>query len=131
VSQENVEIVRELFERVLQGERPPLPGLWHEDVEWHTANDPDQDVIRGLPALTASFRDWEQAYSDLRAEPLDIKGSGDDVFVWVKVTGHGTRSGAPGEFELAYVYTLRDGMVARVVEYFDRAEALKAVELEE
>jgi ketosteroid isomerase-like protein len=131
VSQENVEIARELFERVLQGERPPLPGLWHEDVEWYAANDPDQDVIRGLAALTESFRDWEDAYPDLRAEPLDIKARGDEVLVWFKSTGHGARSGVPVSQEMAYVFTLRDGMVARVVEYYDRAEALKAVGLEE
>ena len=39
--------------------------------------------------------------------------------------------GIPIEMELAHVYTLRDGRVARCVEYFDRAEALDAVGLRE
>jgi len=33
--------------------------------------------------------------------------------------------------ELAHVWTIRDGKAARVVEYFDRPEALEAVGLSE
>jgi ketosteroid isomerase-like protein len=33
--------------------------------------------------------------------------------------------------ELAHVLTMRDGKVARTVEYFDRAEALEAAGLSE
>jgi ketosteroid isomerase-like protein len=132
VSQENVEVVRELYLRVLNGERPPLPGLWHEDAEWYAPGDPDGTVVRGLPAITQAFRDWEEAYPDIRAEPLELTaGSGDDVFVWVRVTGHGARSGVPAENEQALIWTIRDGKALRVVEYTDRSEALKAVGLEE
>ena len=51
--------------------------------------------------------------------------------VWAKVTGRGSASGVPVETEHGQIWTLRDGKVIRVVEYFDRAEALKAVGLEE
>ena len=51
------------------------------------------------------------------------------VFLWVRFSGHGEGSGAPVEMELAHVLTMRDGKVARTVEYFDRAEALEAAGL--
>ena len=64
-------------------------------------------------------------------EPLDAKGNGDKVFLWVRFSGHGKGSGAPVEMELAHVITMRDRKAARTVEYFDRAEALEAAGLSE
>jgi ketosteroid isomerase-like protein len=46
----------------------------------------------------------------------------------VRFAGHGAGSGVPMEMELAHLWTFRDGRAVRVVEYFDRAEALGAFE---
>jgi ketosteroid isomerase-like protein len=59
-------------------------------------------------------------------EPVEAKGKGDRVFLWVHFSGHGRESGAPAEGELAHVLTMRDGKVARIAEYSDRQEALEA-----
>jgi ketosteroid isomerase-like protein len=132
VSRENVEIVRRAYLRVLAGERGPVPGFFHPDAEYHTLPiDPDAAVHRGIDEIARHFRDWGEAFSDLRSEPVEIKGNGDSVFVWVRLTGYGTSSGLPVELEYAGVWTLREGKVIRVVEYVDRADALKAVGLEE
>jgi ketosteroid isomerase-like protein len=52
-------------------------------------------------------------------------------FVWVRFVGHGAGSGLPVEMEVAHVVTFRDGKIARVDEYYDRAEALEAAGLSE
>ena len=72
---------------------------------------------------------WVDTYPDLTVEPLEARASGDAVFLWVRFSGHGAGSGAPVEMELAHVLTIRDGKVARTVEYFDKTEALKAAGL--
>jgi ketosteroid isomerase-like protein len=51
--------------------------------------------------------------------------------VWVRFSGHEAGSGLPIDMELAHVLTLEDGRVRRLEEFTDRAEALKAVGLEE
>jgi ketosteroid isomerase-like protein len=48
------------------------------------------------------------------------------VFLWVRFSGHGGESGVPMEMELAHVITMRDGRATRLVEFFDRAEGLRA-----
>src|SRR4051794_32616532 len=125
--QENVEIVRQAYLRVLAGERPPLPDVFDNDAEYHTSSgDPNPAVLRGIDEITRSFRETDEAFPDIRSEPIEIKGHGDVVFVWARISGHGAASGAPVEMEYAQVWTLRAGKAIRVVEYLDRAEALKA-----
>jgi ketosteroid isomerase-like protein len=56
---------------------------------------------------------------------------GEVVFAWIRITGTGGASGAPVEMEQTQVWRFRDGKAARVAEYFDRAEGLRAAGLED
>jgi ketosteroid isomerase-like protein len=85
----------------------------------------------GIEAVRRQFQGWIDAYPDLTVEPLEARGSGEKVFLWVRFSGHGAASGIPLEMELAHVITMRDGRVARTVEFMDRAEALEAAGLRE
>ncbi len=57
--------------------------------------------------------------------------SEDCVFTTVHYIGRGSASGVDMDWRQSLVYTLRDGLIVRVEEYFDRAEALEAVGLSE
>jgi uncharacterized protein len=132
MSQKNVEFVLDGYARFNAGERTAELWFWHPDAEYHAAReDPDSAIHRGIDAIRRQFVSWVEAYPDLTIEPLEARGSGDTVFLWVRFSGHGAGSGAPIEMELAHVYTMRDGKAARVVEYMDRAEALEAAGLRE
>lgn len=132
VSKHNLDFVLEAYARYNAGERLPELDFWHEDAEYHTSPaDPDSAVHLGIEAIRRQFASWEEAYPDLKVEPLEAKEGGDHVFVWVRFVGHGASSGLPIEMELAHVYTLRDGRAVRVVEYLDRGEALAAAGLAE
>src|SRR4051794_3884393 len=127
---DNVDFVREGYARFNAGEREAALWFWHPDAEYHASrDDPDAAVHRGIEAIRKQFATWIETYPDLQIEILDAAGSGDQVFLWVRFTGHGAASGIPLEMELAHVYTLRDGKAARVVEYTDRKEALEAAGL--
>ena len=93
--------------------------------------DPDSAIHRGIDAITRQFQGWLDAYPDLTVEPLEAKASGDQVFLWVRFSGHGAESGIPMEMELAHLITIREGRATRTVEYMDRAEALEAAGLRE
>jgi len=132
VSLENVEFVLDSYARYNAGERRPELWYWHEDAEYHASSeDPDSDVHRGIGAIRKQFERWEEAIPDLQVEPLEAKESGEQVLLWVRFSGHGAGSGLPIDMELAHVLTLEDGRVRRLEEFTDRAEALKAVGLEE
>lgn len=132
MSQENLQRVHEQYDRYNAGERAPGSWFWHEDAEYHTAReDPDHAVHRGIDGITKLFFGWLDAYPDLKVEIQEAEERGDQVFLWVRFTGHGATSGIPLEMELAHILTLRDGKAASVVEYMDRQEALEAVGLPE
>ena len=107
--EENVRFVLDGYARFNAGDKEA--GLWFftPDAEYHVAReDPDSAVHRGIDAVRRQFARWVEAYPDLTVEPLDAKGSGDMVFLWVRFSGHGEGSGAPVEMELAHVLTMRD-----------------------
>jgi len=126
----NVRFLLDSYRRFNAGDRVPDLWYWREDAEYHAAReDPDSATHRGLEAIRTQFKNWVDAYPDLTVEPIEVVANGDVVFLWVRFSGHGAASGAPMEMELAHVVTIRDGRVARTVEYFDRGEALAAAGL--
>ena len=132
MSQENVKFVLDGYARFNAGEKVPELWFFTPDAEFHAAReDPDSAVHRGLEAVRAQYARWVDAYPDLTVDPVEAKDAGDSVFLWVQFSGHGEGSGAPVEMELAHVLTMRNGKVARIAEYFERAEALEAAGLRE
>jgi uncharacterized protein len=130
MSEENVKFVLDGYARFNAGEK--VADLWFftPGAEYHVAReDPDSAIHRGIDAVRRQFARWVEAYPDLTLEPLEAKGSGDKVFLWVRFSGHGKESGAAVEMELAHVITMRGGKASRIVEYSDRAEALEAAGL--
>src|SRR5262245_5124639 len=132
MSEENVRFVLDGYARFNAGERVPELWFFTQDAEYHAAReDPDSAVHRGIDAVRRQYARWVDVYPDLTVEPVEAKGHGDKVFLWVRFSGRGEESGVPVELELAHVLTMRDGKASRIVEYLDRAEALEAAGLQE
>lgn len=126
---ENVKFVLESYEWGNR-ERKFAQDWWHADGEWiNSREDPDHAIHRGTQAIEKLYASWMEAYPDLRVHPVEAKASGSHVFLWVRFSGQGAASGIPLDMELAHVVTLEDGRIRRLVEYFDRREALEAAGL--
>jgi ketosteroid isomerase-like protein len=129
VSQENVEIVREAF-----ASAAPLTSAERlaPDAEFDfTALYPDQPLLRGIDEMRA-FRDsgpWGRSIHFTAERYFDVDD--ERVLVFVRASASGQQSGTPVETAIAHEFTLRDGWIVRVTVHPDRAEALKAVGLEE
>lgn len=78
---------------------------------------------------------WRSEWDDLKYEPqelIDCHDQHDRLLLVGRIRGSGHSSGAPFEMEWADLLTLSQGRVVREQVFFnDRAEALKAVGLEE
>ena len=123
--------MRSEYERFNAGERDPSPDAWHPEAKWvPDSRDPEPAPYLGPEAIAGVFRSWVEAYPDLRVDPLEMGSTGERVFVWVRFSGHGAGSGVTIDMERAIVYTVKQGKVRRVEEYFDRAQALEAAGLE-
>ena len=68
---------------------------------------------------------------DLHFALREVREREDKVVAFAVVQGTGTESGAAVRVEIAFVYTFRDGLVARAEEYLDPREALTAAAPEE
>ena len=89
-----MQLVLAAYARYNAGEKVPQLDFWHEDGEYQAAReDPDSATHRGIEAIRRQFARWSEAYPDLRVDPLEAKGNGDKVFLWVRFSGHGAGSG--------------------------------------
>ena len=132
MSQENVEIVRRGVEALNARDLDRhCIEFFDPEVEWQTsAEDPDAATHRGLQAYRRYLEQWLESFDGLRADVEEYIDVGDDrVFTWSRFTGLGRTSGAPADWYLATIFTIRDRKVVRGEEYFDRAEALEAAGL--
>jgi ketosteroid isomerase-like protein len=131
VSQEDVEVVRGLYEGFAQGKLWEAAPLIDQDIELRRFGG-QPGVWRGLDAFTAGIVEYIEAFHDLRIEGEEfVDLGGGRVLVCARHRGTGRDSGLPFEQELGDVLTLRGGRIVQWLAYWDRAEALEAVGLRE
>ena len=128
MSQENVEMLRSVYEAFNRGDFEAVMRAVHPDIEFVRFG--GQSPVRGLAAL----REWMEpdAFEDQRFEPLDFTPNGNKVLVRHHFTGRGAGSGMALDFTSFAVFTLDDdGLVTRLEAFFpyEEVEALEAVGL--
>ena len=129
MSQENMEMVRTGWERYSGTGEPPL-DLFHEAVEVHDHDTPDQGDYRGHEGMARWLDDWGAAWAEWTIEVDEFIDAGDSVVVLIRMNTEGRGSGIKAQRQDALVYGIGQGLITRVDYYNDRAEALKAVGLE-
>ena len=131
MSQQNVEIVRRMWEAFL-GE-DPASGLsfCDPDIEWDGTNLPDGKLARGREAIIEHTARWAEMWDDWRVEPEQFIDGGDSQVVLVFREIGRSESGLRMDERHADLYTLRDGKVVYRKGFSDPAEALEAAGLSE
>jgi ketosteroid isomerase-like protein len=130
MSQENVEIVRRIFEEWERGNFSKADYL-DPDVRFRWVNPilVSRGETRGLAELAEGVKEFLKAWEGLTARAEQIIDAGETVVAIEEWRGRGKASGAPTQVHQASVWTISDGKVIRVVVYADRAEALEAAGL--
>src|SRR5947207_1573138 len=132
MSQENVEIVRGIYEDMNRRNWAAVLAALDEEVVLvvHESVGPDAGVFRGREAVGRWFGEWFLAF-DKGFELDETRNVGDRVFVVARHHGHGRSSGADVKQLNAQLLSLQEGKVVQMELYGSPAEALKAVGLEE
>lgn len=135
MSQENVEVVRQLFSAFNRRDSDAVCNLWTADAEWHPA------YIGGGLLEGATFRGHQgqiefvelqsETWETLAAEPVEVRDLGEHVLAEVCLQAVGRASGTPVERVTWNVYEFRDGKVATGRVYETEDEALRAIGREE
>jgi ketosteroid isomerase-like protein len=133
MSQEDVEIVREIWEADRRRDLDAVRAAYASDVEWedNTGLWGDWGTARGPDGIEAAWRRWYEAFEDVRFEWGEVADAGGDVIVTYRTHGRGRGSGVVVDQAITLLWTLRAGKVVHIRAYPDRAEALKAAGLRE
>jgi uncharacterized protein len=121
MSQEQVEVVRQLYEALNAGNPEAVADLAHPDVEWIPDTRVGEEPLRGRKNVIRFFADMASTFDEMRAEPERFWDKEDKVLVFVRVTGRGHASGAEFDIKIGHLWTVHDGLVVRGEGYGDRA----------
>jgi ketosteroid isomerase-like protein len=129
MSEENVELVRTIYERFRAGDFDGALALHHPDIEVRDRPEaPDPQVYRGHEGVLRSLNASRATFQGLEIVPEEFIDAGDGVVVVFRFLGTGRESGVPVEERLAHVWTIRDGKAVRMTVHSGRDEALAAVQ---
>ena len=123
---ENAEVVREMLADYLRGDYEAALPVFAPDVEVVTA----LERFHGRAGVVTEAERWEEIWSDYRFEVEDLIEAGDKVVLLYRQVGIAKGSGIEVEERAAWIYTLREGEIARVEMFQDRETALRAAGLE-
>jgi ketosteroid isomerase-like protein len=131
MSQENVEIVRGIWEADRRRDVAAIHAAYAPDIEWEDNSGlwGDWGVARGPDGIRQAFRRWYEAFEDVDMEFGEVDDVGDDVVVTYPLRARGRGSGIEVNQSFTLVWTLQGGKVVRIRSYADRAQALEAVGL--
>jgi ketosteroid isomerase-like protein len=132
MSEESLEIVRAYFQARNQKGRKGVFDLLVPDVEWHARSDlPDAEVYRGHEGVRSLFGRFRDVMDEMWFQPDDFILAGEEIVVPLRWGGRGKGSGIDFAEREAWVFTVRNGAITRVIEYGSKKAALEAAGLSE
>jgi ketosteroid isomerase-like protein len=112
VGDDDVSLIREIYDRFNAGDYERSTALLHPEVELHQWSAiPDADTYVGRDEFVRGISRWIVGFEpgfQFRVE--DMREEGGRVWVRVVLMGRGRESGVPIEQEVVHVWELRDRM---------------------
>ncbi len=133
-SEENVAVVRRIYDAVTRRDVAMPFDLYAEDIIWDLSSwraaelDPKR-VYTGHEGVREAWRDRLSAWSEIDFEIEELKEMGDRVLAVIREREVGRSSGVPIEAAHAAIWTLADGKVTRLQVFDNRQQALEAMGL--
>jgi ketosteroid isomerase-like protein len=133
MSQENVEIVRDVFEAFERGDVEGILRRCDENVEI-TQDAELFDLLgasqrqHGHDGVLKAFAIWPEQWNDFSIEVSAITDVGAFVMVETVNRGRGKDSGVDVEMPFTFLFSIRDGTITEWRIFMRRDEALRTVE---
>jgi ketosteroid isomerase-like protein len=130
MSQENVEVVKRFHKAYPARELDAIAEtILDAEIEWRASS--MFGVLHGPRAVVAHLNDLIASFDDPEIAATDLLDAGEDVIAVLQASGVGRTSRVRVDISFAVVYSLRANRIVLAREFETRAEALKAVGLEE
>jgi ketosteroid isomerase-like protein len=130
MSQENVEIVRQVYETWQRDGLGVVSGLMDPQVEWvNPAYALEPGTRRGFDEFAAAAAAFRSVYRVDGFSDIEVYDAGDRIGVTGRMLARSVGNDVPVEEERGYIFDLRDGKVTRFAWFSDPAEALRELGL--
>jgi uncharacterized protein len=138
MSQENVEFVRRGY--ITLNEMLKSGAVDHRAVEETWTPDcvlrpsgllPETSEMRGHEGIVRFITAQAETFDEMQVEVLDLIDADDRVVVPIRFGGKARHTRLDVTFAVVHVLTVRDGRIARLDMFADKAEALEAAGLRE
>jgi ketosteroid isomerase-like protein len=129
MSQENVEIVRAIYEALNRGDWDAAFLNAHANFELTLQRSPNAGTHRGRQKVQSVLEDQQAAFDDAVMELEQLIESGDRVVAIVRTRMRPKGTSAEFEIRNGFVWTIREGEVVSVRGFPEPEKALEAVGL--
>ena len=131
MANENVELVRRIFDAWNGGELEEVVPFVAEGIEWLEVEGRPETApgaeLRGRGVVQSQLEPLFETWQEYRLEPEEVRDAGGDrVLAILREVARGRVSGAEVDSRWGYVMTVRDGRLTRVEAYRDPARAIEA-----
>jgi ketosteroid isomerase-like protein len=124
MSEENVAVVRGMWNAFLRDDFEASLGAIDPDVEWDGTNLPDGKVARGLDAVMEHLSSWTEMWEQWEIELEDVVDAGGDrVIAFIRERGR-SKTGLVMDERHSELYAVRNGRIVYRKGFSDADEAL-------
>ena len=131
MSQNNVEIIRGMYDAFIRGDVPSVLSVLDPEIEWLEAENfiyADRNPYIGPNAvLEGVFMRLATEWDGFTVSPEEILDAGEIVVARGYYSGTYKKTGMQVRAQLAHFLTLRDGKVIKFQQYTDTAQFERAV----
>jgi ketosteroid isomerase-like protein len=132
MSQENVEIVRRVYDAFNRGDWDAVFRDLHPDMDLTPpARGLDAGIFRGREENQGYWEDFFRPYEAVTTEPVEFFESGDQLVVFVETRLRPKDSSAEIEARVGHLWTIRDGTAMSLRLFPEPEKALEAAGLSE
>ena len=132
MSQENVEVVRQVYEAFNRGDWDAVFRDLHPNFELTTpTRGLDAGIFRGREEGQGYWEDFFRPYEAVTTEPVEFFERGDLLVAFVRTRGRPKGSSAEVEVQTGHLWTFRDGTAVSLRLFPEHEKALEAAGLRE
>ena len=115
MSRENADVVRAVFEAQRRRDWRAFRRLYDPDIEWEDVAGlwGDWGTRRGFEDVRDAWVTWFEAFEHVDFEIENIIETGDEVVVFMRISGRGRESGLVVQQRLPSVWTVHEGRIVR------------------
>jgi ketosteroid isomerase-like protein len=127
VSEQDMKVVRALWDAWERRDTPAMFELYQEDIVWDMTRSqvPGMGLYQGKEGVRQFFQEWLGTFGDFYARAEEFVDAGDHIVVRMRQGGRGTESGVDVEMPMVWQsYWVRDGRIERIVVHRDYEEAM-------